>query len=90
MRVVLCVWEDASEADDGPWAARDAKPAEVILFHQVGYVFSLTAAELELTSCVGEHQMAPRTRIPIGMVRKLVELTEGEPVKIPKQRKARK
>jgi hypothetical protein len=38
---------------------------------------------------VGEDQMGPRTRIPIGMVRKLVELTEGEPVKIPKQRKTK-
>lgn len=90
MKLVLAVWEDASEADEGPWALRDVKPAEVILFHQVGYIFSLTAEALELTYCVGEHQMAPRTRIPIGMVRKLVELTEGEPVKIPKQRKARK
>ena len=91
MKLVYVVWDDASTVDDGTWVDRkDAKPAMPTIFHQVGYLHALTPLEIVLTYCVGDDFMAPRSRIPIGMVRKLVELTEGEPVKIPKQRKARK
>ena len=91
MRLVLCVWEDAGELDEGPWAFREgAAKNEPFIFHQVGYLHELTHDAVVLTACMGEHQMGPRSRIPAGMVRKIVELTEGEPVKIPKQRKARK
>ena len=91
MKLVLCVWEDAAELDEGPWAHRATEVKnEPVIFHQVGYLHELKSDAVVLTACVGIEQMGPRTRIPIGMVRKLVELTEGEPVKIPKQRKARK
>jgi hypothetical protein len=87
MKPVLCVWEDASDLDDGPWTFRkDAKPSEPVIFHQVGYLYEITADAVVLTQCVGVDQMSPRTRIPAGMVRSLVELTEGTPVKIPKKR----
>jgi hypothetical protein len=91
VKLVHLVWEDASELDEGPWAFRaDAKPSHPCIFHQVGYLYELTPEAVVLTACIGEEQMGPRSRIPIGMVRSLVELLPGEPVKIPKQRKARK
>jgi hypothetical protein len=90
MKLVACIWEDAAELDEGPWAdRRGMQPSTPTIFHQVGYLCELTTQAVVMTACVGEDQMGPRTRIPIGMVRKLVELTEGEPVKIPKQRKTK-
>ena len=90
MTPVLLVWEDAHDLDDGPWTDRkEAKPSEPCIFHQVGYLYELTHEAVVLTQCVGDEVMSPRTRIPIGMVRSLVELTEGSPVKIPKKRRAK-
>ena len=90
MKPVKVIWEDASAADDETWVARegiaDAKP---IIFHQVGYLFKLTATEVVLTECVGEDHISARTRIPIGMVKTILELNEGNPVKVPKRRKAK-
>jgi hypothetical protein len=86
MKLVQCIWEDAAELDGGPWADRKgAQPSTPTIFHQVGYLYELTHDAVVLTACVGEDQMGPRTRIPRGMVRSLVELTLGEPVKIPKK-----
>lgn len=91
MRRVLVVWEDASEADDGPWVDRGTvAPAEAIIFHQVGFVLSMTSTEVVLTACVGEHQMGSRTRIPAGMVRSMTELVDGEPIALPKPKRKRK
>jgi hypothetical protein len=88
MKIALVVWEDASEADAGPWVDRStAPPAEPIVFHQVGFICSITSTEVVLTACVGEHQMGTRTRIPAGMVRQITELVSGEPIAIPKKRK---
>lgn len=90
MKVVCCIWEDAVELDDGPWAERsELKPNIPTIFHQVGYLCEITADSVVLTEAVGEKYMAPRCRIPIGMVRSLVELVPGKPVRLPKQRKAR-
>ncbi len=90
MKAVLCVWEDAGDLDDGPWVFRkEVKPSEPFIFHQVGYLHELTPEAVVLTSCVGAEQMGVRSRIPIGMVRSLVELKEGVPVKIPKKRRAK-
>jgi hypothetical protein len=87
MKPVLLIWEDAGDLDEGPWTERkEAKPSEPFIFHQVGYLYELTPEAVVLTQCVGTDQMSPRTRIPIGMVRSLVELNEGQPVKIPKKR----
>ena len=88
MKLVLAIWEDASDADEGVWVDRAGlTEAEPVIFHQVGWVYTLTSTELVLTHCVGKHQIAPRSRIPAGMIRSLVELTEGEPVKIPKRKR---
>jgi hypothetical protein len=87
MKAVLCVWEDASDLDEGPWTPRkDAAKPEATIFHQIGYLYELTADAVVLTACVGQEQMGVRSRIPAGMVRSLVELNEGQPVKIPKRR----
>ena len=88
MKPVLCVWEDASEADEGPWVDRATAPKALpIIFHQIGYLCEITPEHIVLTACVGEHQIGTRSRIPAGMVRKLVSLNEGDPVKIPKKRR---
>ena len=88
MKLVCLVWEDAGELDEGPWAFRATAVANTpFIFHQVGYLYELTPESVVLTACMGEHQMGPRSRIPVGMVRSLVELHPGEPVKIPKKRK---
>ena len=90
MKLVLLIWEDAGDLDDGPWVTRhEVKPSEPFIFHQVGYLCELTPEAVVLTSCVGIEQMGVRSRIPIGMVRSLVELNEGQPVKIPKKRRAK-
>jgi hypothetical protein len=91
MKIVHLVWEDAGDLEQGPWTYRDeAKPSAPFIFHQVGYLYELTPDAVVLTPCVGDVQMAPRTRIPRGMVRSLTELKPGKPVAIPKRRKARK
>lgn len=88
MKKVLVIWEDASDADSDTWVARDGiAEAKPIIFHQLGYLFKLTATEVLLTACVGEDHIAARTRIPAGMVKTIVQLEEGEPVKIPRRRK---
>ena len=89
--MVLAVWEDAAELDIGPWVAREGIEApEPTIFHQIGFICSLTASEIVLTSCVGEHAMGVRTRIPAGMIRSLVELAQGEPLAVPKRKRVRK
>lgn len=88
MKLVRVIWEDASDLDEGPWVDRgNPPPVEVTIFHQVGYILSITPDELILTHAVSKDQTAIRSRIPIGMVRSLVELTEGEPVAIPKRKR---
>jgi hypothetical protein len=91
MKLVLVVWEDAADTDTGPWVDRkDAAKVQPVIFHQVGWLYELTPSMVVLTAAVGEEQMGVRSQIPMGMVRKLVELTEGLPVKIPKQRRVKK
>jgi hypothetical protein len=90
VKPVLCIWEDAGDLDDGPWVHRhEVKPSEPFIFHQIGYLHEITSEAVVLTSCVGVDQMGIRSRIPIGMVRSLVELKEGSPVKIPKKRRTK-
>ncbi len=91
MKLVVCIWEDAGDLDDGPWVFRAAVTKSTpFIFHQVGYLHELTADAVVLTACMGEHQMGVRSRIPMGMVKSLIELTEGEPVKIPKKARTKR
>lgn len=89
MKLVCCVWEDASVVDSDTWVAREGmKDAEPVIFHQVGYVVSLTPTELVLTACVSKDSIAARDRIPAGMIRSLVELDPvGRPLAIPKRKR---
>lgn len=77
MELVYIEWEDASCADDGVWVPRDAPKAEATIFKQVGFVCGIDAAAVVLTEAYGGHQMAPRTRIPLGMVRRFEYLKVG-------------
>lgn len=91
MKMVLAIWEDASAADSETWVDRGtARTPEAIIFHQVGFLFSISPTEIVLTECVGEHVMGARTRIPAGMVKSLVELAAGLPMSIPKHRRKTK
>lgn len=75
MQLVYIEWEDASAADDSTWVdIADAPPAEKILFRQAGFLVDADHEALVLTEAIGRYQMAPRTRIPLGMVRSLVYL----------------
>lgn len=88
MRRVLCVWEDASDLDEGTFIERkDAPEPKATIFHQVGFLMSISASELILLSVIGDELMGVRTRIPAGMVRMLTELVDGEPIALPKRRK---
>ena len=88
MKLVLVVWEDAQQVDEGPWVHREgaAEPTAVI-FHQVGFLLKLTSAEVVLTATMGEHAMGTRDRIPAGMVRKITELVAGKTISIPRKRR---
>ena len=91
MKLVKVVWQDAADADAGPWVDRaTAGPIVPCIFHQVGYLYELTAEHVVLTACVGREQMGVRSQIPSGMVKSIVELIEGDPLKIPKRRRAKK
>ncbi len=93
LKLVRVQWEDASVADDSVWVAKEGlPPPEMIVFDQVGYLLELNDSHIVLTSCVGRTMLAARDRIPIGMVRKIVEFdqTSGKPVRIPKPRAKRK
>ena len=92
-RLVKVVWEDASIADDGTWVSKDGlqKP-EAIVFESVGWLMELDASCVVLSACMGRALIAPRDRIPIGMVRSITEFdpSAGTAVAIPKKRRARK
>jgi len=90
MKLVLCVWDDASDLDEGPWVGRHDAPKPVAsIFHQVGFILELNPEELILVHAVGAEQTSIRARIPVGMIKRLVELNEGTVVKIPKKRRAK-
>jgi len=90
-RLVYIEWEDASSVDlTTGWVYREgAPPPDVRVFKQVGFLLELTPEAIVLTAALDEHQMGPRTRIPAGMLRHLVELdiALGAPLKIPKKRR---
>jgi len=91
MKMVRVEWEDASIADEGTWVAREGlAPAHVVIFSQVGYLLGISPTEVLLTAAVSDTLIAPRDRIPLGMIQSIVELTPGEPVKLPRRKSVRK
>ena len=91
-RLLYVEWEDASAVDDHTgWVDRASAPEpEVRVFKQVGFALKFTATELILTEAIDQLTHAPRTRIPTGMLRKVIELdpAKGKPVRIPHKRKS--
>lgn len=82
MKLVLVIWEDASQ-EAGPWVAMPASaPMAPRVFKQVGWLTSMTRKEIVLTQAIEDIQagevglMAARERIPRGMVRSITELKE--------------
>lgn len=73
--IVLCVWEDATILDDGPWASgpvlTDYAPR---LVYQVGFLVADLPEGIQLSEAVGDDLMAPRTQVPRGMVRSVTIL----------------
>jgi hypothetical protein len=47
------------------------------MFKQVGFIVSVDESALVLTEAYNEDQMAPRTRIPVGMIRRIVDLDDA-------------
>lgn len=75
MNAVYIEWEDASAVDQPGWVDRGtAEPAVPHTFRQVGFVYSIDLHAVVLTEAYSTNNMAPRTRIPLGMVRRWVDL----------------
>lgn len=91
MKLVLIEWEDASIADEGTWVNRaDLEAPKVVIFRQVGWLLGISPTEVVLTAAVGDDLIAPRDRIPLGMVRSIVELDPGKRVALPKRKRTAK
>lgn len=73
--MVLCVWEDATVLDDGPWTD-NAVSTEYAprLISQVGFLVADLPQGIQLSEAVGEGLMAPRTQVPRAMVRSITLL----------------
>lgn len=78
MELVYLEWEDASSSDDHTgWHDRaTASPPVVRIFKQVGFVVDCDLDAVILTEAYDDDCMGPRTRIPLGMVRRWVDLDE--------------
>ena len=84
MKLVLVTWEDASD-DETTWVHRkDAQPAKVIIFQQVGWLIEATADHVLMTCAINDELIAARSRIPRGMVHSVIELDpNGKRVALP-------
>lgn len=90
-QLVLVEWEDASQVDEGPWVQRSgAEAPTAVLFKTAGWLLELTRSHVVLTATMGDHLMAPRDRIPRGMVRSIhvFDAADGKPMQ-PIKRKRR-
>lgn len=76
MELVYVEWEDASAVDDHVGWIDRASPVEPKrqVFHQAGFVFDMDLEAIILTEAYNDDHIAPRTRIPLGMIRRLVHL----------------
>lgn len=78
MQLIYIEWEDASSVDVPGWVDRDTAPkAEPHIFRQVGFVADADEHALVLTEAYNVDAMAPRTRIPVGMIRRFVDLSSA-------------
>lgn len=78
MELVYIEWEDASACDEhGGWIDRPSAPEPIVhVFKQVGFVYSIDLHAVVLTEAYTDVAMSPRTRIPLGMIRRWVDLDE--------------
>ena len=77
MELVYIEWEDASAVDDTTgWVPRgDEAPKPVKhMFHQTGFIVDIDNEAVILTEAYSHDFTAPRTRIPVGMIRRFVRL----------------
>lgn len=92
MKMVLVEWEDASIVDDSAWVdVGTTKKPEARVFRQVGWLVEMAPDAVILTSAYDHISMATRERIPLGMVRSVVEFNpeKGTPLKLPTRRSRR-
>lgn len=77
MELVYLEWEDASGVDSTlGWVEREgAVEPRPHIFRQVGFVVEIDIDAVVLTEAYSDDHMAPRTRIPMGMVRRWVDLS---------------
>lgn len=77
MNLVYIEWDDASTVDpETGWVDRETAPAaEPRIFKQAGFITEETADHIVLTCAYDDAQMAPRSRIPVGMIRRRIDLT---------------
>jgi hypothetical protein len=75
MELVYLEWEDASGLDSDSWVPlENAGADQPTVFKQVGFVVDINLDAIVLTEAYSDAQMAPRTRIPLGMVRTCIYL----------------
>lgn len=76
MQLVYIEWEDASAVDsEMGWIDRSTPvTAHAHMFRQVGFVVDADLDAIVLTEAYSPDMMAPRTRIPMGMIRRWVDL----------------
>lgn len=76
LELVYIEWEDASSCEaTTEWVDRANAPApQPVIFRQTGFVVEIDLDAVVLTEAYSSELMAPRTRIPMGMVRRCVHL----------------
>jgi len=76
VELIYIEWDDASAVDaETGWVDIDSAPEPVVhIIRQVGFVTAIDLEALILTDAYGPHGMDPRTRIPLGMIRRWVDL----------------
>ena len=75
--LVLVEWEDAADIDSDAWV--DNEPIEnsaPVIFQTVGFLLYMDMARLIITSSWSPSIVGMRTQIPLGMVRRMVNLKD--------------
>ncbi len=91
LKLVRVMWEDASVVDTDTWVDRATMPpATPMVFDSVGWLIELTPEHVVLSDCVGAQHIGPRLRLPLGMVKQIVEfhVDSGHPVRLPRRKGA--